>query len=330
MKAIVLKLIGKTEELKNNLVLEKIPIPDTLDGESLIKINYAALNHRDLWIVKGLYAGIKLPIILGSDCSGINTQTGDEVIVNPSVNWGKNQSVQSSKYKILGLPDNGTLAEYVKVNSENVFKKPEHLKAEEAAALPLAGLTAYRGLFTRAKLLSGEKILITGIGGGVSSIAMSFALAAGAEVYFTSGSDEKITFANNLGAKGGINYNIADWDKEFLNLYGEVDIAMDGTGGDTLSKIMNLVKPGGRVSVYGATSGNTKTFDVRKLFWKQINLLGTTMGSNEDFRNMLNFVSKNKIIPGVDKIFIIERYAEAFQRMNEAKQTGKIIIKIKE
>src|SRR5882724_6098242 len=179
-------------------------------GTAIVKIYAAALNHRDVWIQKGLYAGLKYPIIPGSDGAGVVVSgpeewVGKEVIINPSIGWGSHATHQDQQtFEILGLPDDGTFAEYVKVPAANLFEKPEHLSFEEAAALPLAGVTAYRALFVRAQLRAKEKVLITGIGGGVAGSALKFAVAAGARVYVTSGNDEKIARAIAMGARAGV------------------------------------------------------------------------------------------------------------------------------
>lgn len=339
MKAVVLKQIGPITELKKNLVIEDIPIPLLTPDEVLIQVKYASLNHRDLWITKGLYAGIKLPVVPGSDCSGVihqigdnvtNLNVGDEVIINPSINWGENQSYQSREFKILGLPDNGTLAEYLKINSKYVFPKPSHLSLEEAAALPLAGLTAYRALFTRAKLTANENLLITGIGGGVATFALLFATAIGANSYITSGNPDKISQAIKLGAKDGVEYLQPDWDTKLLDRVPEgFDVAFDGTGGTVFNKCINLLKPGGRLVSYGATLGNSPQVEIRKIFWKQLNIFGSTMGSDQDFKAMYEFICNHKIKPVIDSVFTINNIHSAFEKMDASSQLGKIIIQIK-
>ncbi len=338
MKAALLKQIGKIEDLRKNLVIEEIDKPIINEDQILIKIKNAALNHRDLWITKGLYAGIKLPVVLGSDCSGIieekgknvkDFSTGDEVIVNPSINWGDNELYQGKDYKILGLPDNGTLEEYISIHKSYVYKKPSHLTLAEASAFPLAGLTAYRAVFVKGELNNNMKVLITGIGGGVSTFALLFSVIKGNDVYVTSGSNEKINTAVKLGAKGGVNYKSENWDKKILEISnGGFDLIIDGTGGNNIGKCLNVINPGGKIVNYGATTGNANDFEIRKIFWKQVSLLGTTMGSDKDFINMLKFIEENKIKPIIDKIFEFEDLCDAFIRMDKSEQLGKILVKV--
>ncbi|MFA5404078.1 MAG: zinc-binding dehydrogenase [Ignavibacteria bacterium] len=338
MRAVILKHIGKIEEIKKNLIIEELPKPVIKDDDVLIKIKYAALNHRDLWITKGLYAGIKLPVVLGSDCSGIieekgrnvaGLKIGDEVVVNPGLNWGDDELHQGKNFRILGLPDNGTLGEFIAINKSNVFKKPVHLRPEEAAAIPLAGLTAYRATFVKGELCKGKKVLVTGIGGGVSTFALLYSINCNAKVYVTSGKEDKIEKAIELGAKGGINYKNENWDKEILEISkGGFDLIIDGTGGETISKCLNVINSGGRIVNYGATTGNTNNFEIRKIFWKQVSLLGTTMGSDRDFKNMIDFISHKKITPVTDKVYDIENVCDAFIRMDKSEQLGKIVVKV--
>lgn len=337
MKAVLLKQTGEIGKLRDNLVIDDIPVPEINDNQVLVKIKYAALNHRDLWITKGLYAGIKLPVVPGSDCSGIiesvgknagEFSAGDEIIINPAINFGPDENFQSRDFKILGLPDNGTLAEYIAIDKTGVYEKPAHLDMIQASAVPLAGLTAYRAVFVRGKIEKDYNVLITGIGGGVSAFALLFAVSIGANVFVTSGSDNKLDKALELGAKGGINYKNDNWDKEINSLCSGIDLAVDGTGGETLSKCLNVLKPGGKIVNYGATTGIIKNLDTRKIFWKQASILGTTMGSDSDFKNMVHYINDRKIIPVVDKVFEMNDAVSAFLRMHKSEQLGKIIVSI--
>ena len=338
MKAALLKKIGSPEEFLKNIKMDDIPIPEIKVDEVLISVKFAALNHRDLWIAKGAYPGINLPVILGSDCAGIihstgssvsNFKAGDEVIINPGFNWESNENFQSKDFKILGMPDNGTLAEFVAVNKSYVYKKPAHLNFTQASGIPLTGITAYRALFKMALLKKGDNLLIPGIGGGVSSSALVFAVSTGANVYVTSGSDDKIMKAVSLGAKGGANYKNDNWDKEILEMSGNnINVIIDGEGGDTFSKCMELISYGGRIVCYGSTSGRTSNIPMARLFWKQLKIFGSTMGSPDDFTEMVNLINDNKIIPVIDEVFPLENISDAFTRMNEGKQFGKIVVAV--
>jgi zinc-binding alcohol dehydrogenase/oxidoreductase len=337
MRAAVLHRLGDISELKDNLLVEDFPAPEITGNEVLIRIKAAALNHRDLWITKGLYSKIKLPVILGSDCAGViekcgpnvsALKPGDEVIVDPSLNWGESEEHQSAAYKILGLPDNGTLGEFVKVPSSNVYPKPSHLDFEQAAGLPLVGITAYRAAVLKADIKEGDNVLIPGIGGGVAVMAMLYCLALKANVYVTSGSNEKINKAISLGAKAGFNYNDADWaDKVKEVTGGKLDAVIDGSGGETISKSLDIISYGGKIVSYGATNGGVDNFDLRRVFWKQIKIFGSTMGSPRDFKDMLSFVEKHNIVPVIDDIYELDKVVDAFGKMDNSAQFGKIVLK---
>ena len=320
MKALVL------EGEKQALTYKSIDSPKPENGKVVVNIKAAALNHRDVYVTQGLYPGVVFPIILGSDGAGL---LGDrEVIINPSLNWGNNPNFQQKSYKILGLPDNGTFAEKVLVPENKIYDKPAHLNFEQAAALPLAGLTAYRALFTKAQLKKGEKVLISGVGGGVALFACQFAVAVGAEVYVTSGSEEKIEKAVNLGTKGGVNYKSAEWPKDLKNIAGGFDVIIDSAGGDGFSSFLKVANPGCRIAIYGGTRGKIQNISPQILFWKQISILGTTMGNDDDFKNMLDFVNQYQVIPVVDSVFDMEDVNEALERMDKGLQFGKIVLKV--
>lgn len=322
MKALVL------QQLDQPLGFHEHTDPSPNAGEVVIQLYAAALNRRDWWITKGQYAKIQLPVILGSDGAGVFK--GKAVVINPSIDWGDNPGFQGKSYRILGLPDNGTFAEQVAVPRKNIAPKPEHLNWEQAAALPLAGLTAYRALFTRSRLRRGERVLISGIGGGVALMAMQFALAAGAEVFVTSGSEEKIKRAVRMGAKGGANYRESDWDKRLKADAGGFDVVIDSAGGDGFAALLNLCNAGARIGVYGGSLGKINGLSPQILYWKQISILGSTMGTNAEFRRMLSFVSKHLITPVVDSVFALSDGNAALNRMSESGQFGKIVLKIRD
>lgn len=331
MKAALLEEKGTPVQIK------VVPDPEPRAGEVVVAVRAAALNHRDVWIHKGLYAGLKFPIIVGSDGAGVVSRVGaevdpdlvgQEVILNPSHNWGENEQAQSAAFKILGLPENGTLAQLVKVEARYLVPKPAHLNFEEAAALPLAGLTSYRALFKRAGLRPNEKLLITGIGGGVASLGFQFALAQGAEVYVTSSDDYKVQLALDRGAKGGVNYKQESWVEKLKEQAGGFDVLLDSAGGEGFAGLLELAAPGGRIAIFGATRGALRELPTRKIFWKQLSILGSTMGSETDFADMIAFVEQHQLKPIIDQVFPFEEAEAAFRRMDEGQQSGKIIIRV--
>lgn len=299
------------------------PIPT--EGEVIVDIKAAALNHRDVFVTQGKYSNIRFPIILGSDGAGICD--GKEVVIYPALNWGDDPRFQGKSFEILGLPRNGTLAEKIAVPANHVFPKPAHFTWPEAAALPLAGLTAYRALFTKGRCKAGDKVLITGIGGGVALFALQFAKAVGAEVWVNSSSDEKIERAIGLGATGGANYKTPDWNKQ-LEAAGGFDIVIDGAGGEGFGTVLKLCKSGARVVSYGGTIGMVPNFSPQILFWKQLEVLGSTMGTAEEFAALLDFVASHQIHSVVDQVFALQDGAQAFQRMDVGGQFGKIVLAI--
>ncbi len=331
MKAAVLEGIGRA------LVIRQVDDPVVGPGFARVRLQAAALNHRDTWIRQGRYPGLKFPVILGSDGAGWVEAIGDEgdrewvgrsVIINPSLNWGTDARVQGAGFRILGLPDNGTFATAVGVPVANLVVRPQHLSMEQAAALPLAGLTAWRALFARGGLRAGEWVLITGIGGGVALFAMQFALAAGAVVQVTSSSDEKLARAQSLGAVGGANYRKPDWPEKLRRQAGSFDLVVDGAMGSGLDPLIELTRPGGRIVFYGATAGNPPGFDARRVFFRQINLLGTTMGSPLDFSAMVNLVGARRLVPAVDVVHPLEEVEPALRRMEAGGQFGKLVLTI--
>jgi NADPH:quinone reductase-like Zn-dependent oxidoreductase len=199
---------------------------------------------------------------------------------------------------------------------------------EEAAALPLAGLTAYRVLFVRCKAHPGEKLLVTGAGGGVALFCIQFALKMGLEVYVTSGSDDKIVKAKKLGIAGAANYKLESWPDKLKKQAGGFDIIIDGAGGGDFGQLIKLCNPGGRIGIYGGTNGTVPNFSPQHVFWKQLSILGSTMGSDQDFAEMLDFVSQHKIVPVIDSVYSLRESEKAFGRMEKGEQFGKIVLKI--
>jgi len=319
------------------LSIVEVPDPLAAEGEAVVEIRAASLNHRDVWIRAGQYGGLKFPIIPGSDGAGVVTSVGRgvdpswvgrDVIMNPALNWGPDERAQAPAFSILGLPRDGTLAECVSIPATQLEAKPEHLSWEEAAALPLAGLTAWRAVFSRGDLGAKERILITGIGGGTALFALQFAVASGATAWVTSSSSDKIARAVQLGATGGFLYTSSGWQTAAAQASGLFDVIIDSSGGDGFGDLVNLCAPGGRIVFFGATRGNPPGIDQRKVFWRQISLLGSTMGSPQDWRAMLAFVARNQIRPVVSAVFPLDRGAEAFALMERGGQFGKIVVSV--
>ncbi len=297
-----------------------------LAGKVLVAVKAASINHRDVWILKGQYPGLSFPLVAGSDGAGLFE--GKEVVIQPGSCWGDDERFQGDDYRILGLPQNGTFAECVAVAPTQIFPKPSHLSMQEAAALPLAGLTAYRVLFSRCQAKMGEKLLVTGAGGGVALFCVQFAIKAGLEVFVTSGTDSKISKTVELGAMGGANYKSTSWSDDLKKMAGGFDIIIDGAGGADFATLIKLAKPGGRIGIYGGTNGAVPNFSPQPVFWKQLSILGSTMGSDQDFGAMLDFVNFHKFVPVVDTVFSLEDGGGAFERMEKGAQFGKIVLEI--
>lgn len=309
--------------------------PSVGKGQVLVKLKAAALNHRDQFIREGKYPGIKPGVTIGSDGCGTVEEIGEEVekswlgkevIMNPNINWGEDIRVQGSEYSILGLPVDGTFAEYVLVEADRLAPKPEHLSIEEAASLPLAGMTAFRALFHHGKLSETDTVLISGVGGGVAQFAMQFAIHAGAKVYVTSSKTEKIEKAISSGALGGFDYKDSNWSKEAKKEAGGFDLVIDSAGGDQINTLIKLMKPAGKIVFYGATNGMPSNLDVFRMFWNQITLQGSTMANDDEFQSMVQYVGQRNIKPIVHSVTPFEKAVEAFDAMRDGAQMGKLVL----
>jgi zinc-binding alcohol dehydrogenase/oxidoreductase len=332
MRAVLFK--GKDHPL----TVESVKNPKPVKDQVLIRVHSAALNHRDIWVIREQAQHFPNGIVLGSDGAGVIEDVGEdadpmligaEVVINPSLNWGNNPIVQGDSFKILGFPDNGTFADYIVISKQYIFEKPEHLSFHESAAVPLSGLTAYRALFSKARLRAKEKVLITGVGGGAALWVLQFAVAYQARVYVTSGSDEKIAKAKSLGAAGGFNYKDPEWADKAIKETGGFDIIIDSAGGSDFNKLLDLSLPGARIVNFGRTAGNITELSTRTLYWKQISIHGTTMGTRDEFLSMLDFVESRKLKPIIDSSFPLENINEAIRRMEASNQFGKIVLQIK-
>lgn len=343
MKAAVIKKHGGPEAVS----IENIGEPLAQPGEVVVEIRSAALNHLDIWVRNGRgEQDLTSPHILGSDGSGViidkadgsqEVNTGNEVIINPALSCGhcefcqKGQQSECVSFGIVGMARDGTFAEKIAVPYANVWPKPTHLSFDEAAALPLTYQTAWRMLITRAKMKPSDTILIQGIGGGVALACLQFAALFGAEVIVTSSSDEKLQKAKELGAAYTINYKKSDVVKtvrEFTKDRG-VDIVIDSVGAATFDIDLSVARRGGKIVLCGVTTGAKTEANLQKIYWNQLTIMGSTMGSYEDFRQMLKAVNNNKLKPVIDSDFPLENARQAMTRMESGEQFGKIVLKVK-
>jgi len=332
MKALILKA-NKELEIKN------IEIPLLSSHEVLIKISASALNHRELWISKGLYPGMKLPCILGADGAGVVKEIGEKVdprwlnksvIIYPAYDWGPQEQAPNRNFRVLGMPDPGTIADYIKVPVANLVEKPDYLTFTEAAATPIAGLTSWRALTRHGKIKSGDNVLITGIGGGVAQAGLEFVKAFGANAYVTSSSQEKIDSAIRNGASGGVLYTSKDWNAQLKDLSKGIDIVLDSSPSEVLDDYYKFMNYGGRIITYGSTGSPKTSISISKFFLRHIQFIGTAMGSPVEFKAMLEFMTKHEIKPAIHSVFKFEEAINAFSALSTGKQIGKIVIQHQE
>jgi zinc-binding alcohol dehydrogenase/oxidoreductase len=331
-QAIVVREFGGPEALVVEQRPELVPGP----GEIVIDLRAAALNRRDLRVIAGGWPGVEAPVVPGSDGAGVvralgsgagGFRAGDEVLVNPALDWGDDPRVLGPGFHILGGPGDGTFAEQVCVPAANVFAKPARLSMEQAAALPLAGLTAWRAVFTRGGLHSGQSVLVHGAGAGTSTFAVQYACAAGARVFVTSSSPDKIARSLELGAEAGFDYRADGWEAAVLEASGGgVDLVIDSAG--TWNASAKCLRAGGRVVVFGSTASPTAEMDVRGFYFRQIDIVGTMMGSPADFRALMRACETQFWTPVVDSVRPLAEAGDAFRREVAGEQFGKLVLAV--
>ena len=314
------------------LRLEEVDDPVPGPGDVLIRLRAAALNHIDLWVRQGL-PSVPKPRILGADGAGVvagvgeaadGFREGQEVVINPGL--GPDGAT------IVGEHMDGTYAELIAVPAENVYPVPDGLSFEEAAAFPLVFETAYRMLVTRAALREGEWVLIWGIGSGVATASFAVAKALGARTLVTSSSDEKLERARELGADAVVNHesgDVAAAVKEATDGHG-ADVVVEHVGEATWKASLQAARQHGRVVVCGATSGANPPASLNRIWWKQLSVLGSTMGTKEDFEGAYELVASGRARPIVDRVFPLEEAAAAHQYLESGKQFGKVVLRIAE
>ena len=303
-------------------MLEEVPDPTPAAGEVLIELKASALNHLDIWIRKGL-PSVPKPRILGADGAGVRVDTGERVVINPGIEHGKT-------IHVVGEHGDGTNAELIAVPAGNVYPIPGDLSFEEAAAFPLVFETAYRMLVTRAQLQPGEWVFVWGIGGGVSTAALAIAKALGARTIVTSSSDAKLARARELGADVTVNHAEGDVRAAVKEATGGAgaDVVVETVGEATWKTSLDVAAYGGRVTVCGATTGPNPPAGLHRIWWKQLSILGSTMGTKADFEGAYDLIASGRARPVVDEVLPLEEIRTAHERLEAGEQLGKVVLSI--
>lgn len=312
-----------------------MPSPEPGPDDIRVDVLAAALNHRELWIAQGAYPGMTLPATLGCDGCGVigavganvdPGRVGERVLLYPGLSWGDDPDLPRTDFGLLGMPGPGTVAESIVVPADRVAPSPAHLDPLTAAALPLAGLTAWRGLVTKGEIKAGDHVLLTGIGGGVASTALLLAVAMGARVFVTSGSDDTIEQAKALGAEGGVNYRQERWGKALQAMSGGIDLVFDGAPAGGYGEYGRSLRMGARVVVYGSTGGMSFPVNAPELFLKNVTVRGSNVGNPAEFADMVGFVAAHRITPVVDRVFPFAEAPAALEYLRDNHGFGKVAI----
>jgi len=342
MKAAFFREHGGLEKIEYGDLPDPVPGP----GRVRVRVKAGALNHLDIFVRNGIPGiPVALPHVMGSDGAGVVesvgpgvtlVKPGDEVVLNPGVNCGECEFCRKGEhslcvtFQLLGEHVAGTFAEYVVAPAVNAYPRPAALSWEEAAAFPLTFLTAWRMLVTKARVKFGESMLIIGIGGGVAVAALQIAKLLGLSVYVTSGSGEKLARAKALGADGGIDHAKSDFAREIRKITGKrgVDVVLDSVGKATWKQSIAAAARGGRLITCGATTGPDPETDLGRIFWNQLTVYGSTMGTHAEFAEMLRIFRDGKVRPVVDAVFPLSQAREAERHLEEKKQFGKVVLRV--
>lgn len=338
MRAAIFREHGGPEVLETTDV--ERPAPGV--GEVLVRVRAASLNHLDLWVRRGLPIETPMPHIGGSDIAGEVAELGEgvegieigaRVVVDPSIGCGRCEWCRAGEtplcpdYRIIGEHTQGGFAEYAVVPAANLLPIPDGFSYEEAAAAPLVFLTAWRGLITRGRLRAGEDLLVTGASGGVGSAAVQIGKYAGARVFAVT-TTENIERVRALGADVVYDRSQVDFSREIWRDTGKrgVDLTIDSVGTKTWEANLRALARGGRLVVYGATTGPIAETDLRLVFWKQIELIGTTMSSRREFETVMKLVFRGELESVIDRVYPLEEIRAAHERLEAGEQFGKVVV----
>lgn len=313
--------------------LKEMDHPKAGNGEVVVSLKIAGLNRRDTKIL-GQRKNLSEAVILGSDGAGVveaigegvtRFKVGDEVIINPSLGWYDKTDAPPEGFQILGHPGHGTFAEKIVLPEEQLEFKPRNLSWEEAGVLALAALTGYRALVTKGQVKKGDTVFIPGAGSGVATYIVQFAKSIGARVIVTSRSSKKREKAKALGADLVIDTN-GDWEKLLEDEV--IDLVIDSVGGETFKRALGVLKKGGRIVIFGSTTEDDISFNLRNFFYGQYQFFGSTMGSRQELRELLEHMEKHDIRPVVDRTFSLDEANEALAYLEQGKQFGNVALQI--
>ena len=323
--------------------IEEIPRPAPAPGEVLVRVRAAALNHLDLWVRRGIPIETTMPHVGGSDVAGTveelgeevgRVATGERVVVNPSLSCGRCEWCAAGEvplcpeYRIFGEHTDGGFTEYVAVPAANVYRIPDALSFEAAAALPISYMTAWRAVVGRGRVRPGEDVLVLGASGGTASAAVQIAKLAGARVFAVTSGAENVARVKELGADVVYDRDTVDFSRQVFADTAKrgVDVVVENVGEATWKGSVRALARGGRLVCYGATTGPRGDIDLRVLFWKQVEIIGTTMASRPEFEAMLRAVFRGDLAPVVDSVLPLDRAREAHERLEAGGQFGKIVL----
>ena len=318
--------------------LHELPVPEPGPGDVVVDIHAAALNRRDPWVWQ-TEDYCPLPVTLGSDGAGVvsaigagveGISVGDAVVINPTLGWSDGEDVPGPEFDILGAPLDGTFAESVRIPRENVAPMPTGWSWEHAAALSLGGLTAWRATVSCAGVQRGDTLLVTGASGGVATFVIQIAAAIGARVFVTSSSQDKIDRAVALGATGGVLHADPAWVEQLRTLAGGgVDAVIDSYGASTWGTLLTALRDGGRLVSFGDTGGARAEVDIMDVYWHWRSIRGTTMGSPQEYRALLQHVATHPWRPVIDRVYPLDEIADAARRLDAPDRFGKVVMRVR-